>query len=682
MKPDRNSNTLLGITRSKAKMIEFSVPTEYRIAPVRDPENLFPLTIGIIGDFAATTARDGSASAAIEAAKQELRFSAFFFDAFLNGDVPEAQESYIRLLAGSAYYLCGLAGSSAVLVSRRADAFDPDCRGLDLALAWFLKGRFADAVALENGPYSEPVLNATDAMSRFYSAGIPHAAILEPLRSIRTLAYAAGTAREVLLADLILAVAIRRIQNSARVCLPEFTGIDASEWEAVLQKPTFIREFWPAQRLLGEQGVFKGRSAVVQMPTSAGKTKATEILIRSAFLANRSTVAIIVAPFRALCHEIRDNMIVAFRGENIRIDELSDVPQQDFDLAQLTTRSVIILTPEKLLYVLRQSPEIAQTIGVLIYDEGHQFDCGARGITYELLVTSLKTLIPENAQVVLISAVITNAEAISQWLNGDQGLIVAGADLHPTLRSIAFASWKDSLGRLEFLPQRDSGDYRYFVPRVLETFELNRRSSREKQRYFPTRGDGQSIAIYLALKLFKQGAIAIFCGLKGSVVKVCEKLVDAVDRGLPLETPLNDSDRTETRNLAQLIERHFGQASPITKCANVGIFTHHGSTPAGIRLCVEHAMRESLLRVVVCTSTLAQGVNLPIRYLIVTGVYQGAERISVRDFQNLIGRVGRSGMHTEGSIIFADPDTYRPTTYVCRSMAVEPGRRTLRSVKS
>jgi hypothetical protein len=57
---------------------------------------------------------------------------------------------------------------------------------------------------------------------------------------------------------------------------------------------------------------------------------------------------------------------------------------------------------------------------------------------------------------------------------------------------------------------------------------------------------------------------------------------------------------------------------------------------------------------VVCTSTLAQGVNLPIKYLIVTGVNQGKDRILVRDFHNLIGRAGRAGMYTEGSVIFAD----------------------------
>jgi POLQ-like helicase len=69
-------------------------------------------------------------------------------------------------------------------------------------------------------------------------------------------------------------------------------------------------------------------------------------------------------------------------------------------------------------------------------------------------------------------------------------------------------------------------------------------------------------------------------------------------------------------------------------------------------------MREGLARFVICTSTLAQGVNLPIRYLLVTSVYQGLERIKVRDFHNLIGRAGRAGMHTEGSILFADPDVY------------------------
>ncbi|MHB1371287.1 MAG: helicase-related protein, partial [Pseudomonadaceae bacterium] len=110
--------------------------------------------------------------------------------------------------------------------------------------------------------------------------------------------------------------------------------------------------------------------------------------------------------------------------------------------------------------------------------------------------------------------------------------------------------------------------------------------------------------------------------------------------------------------LTHLHVENLGADAPASQSAVHGIFPHHGNTPHGIRLAVEHAMRDDLVRFVVCTSTLAQGVNLPIRYLIVTSVYQGMERIKVRDFHNLIGRAGRAGMHTEGSILFADPVVY------------------------
>ena len=73
---------------------------------------------------------------------------------------------------------------------------------------------------------------------------------------------------------------------------------------------------------------------------------------------------------------------------------------------------------------------------------------------------------------------------------------------------------------------------------------------------------------------------------------------------------------------------------------------------------VEYALQKSLVKYVICTSTLAQGVNLPIRYLIITSVYQGGKRLKIRDFHNLIGRAGRAGKYTEGSIIFSDNTLY------------------------
>jgi POLQ-like helicase len=156
----------------------------------------------------------------------------------------------------------------------------------------------------------------------------------------------------------------------------------------------------------------------------------------------------------------------------------------------------------------------------------------------------------------------------------------------------------------------------------------------------------------------KNGAVAIFCGRKDTAANLCQKAVDLFERRAPLDKPSIYSDADETKRLYYLHTQNLGSEAAATRSAQLGIFSHHGNTPHGIRLAVEHAMRKGLVRFVVCTSTLAQGVNLPLRYLIVTSVYQGGERIKVRDFHNLIGRAGRAGMHTEGSILFADHVVY------------------------
>ena len=394
------------------------------------------------------------------------------------------------------------------------------------------------------------------------------------------------------------------------------------------------------------------------MPTSAGKTKATELILRSAFLAERTTLAIIIAPFRALCHEIKNSLVEAFRNEPTKVDELSDAMQADFEIAKLLGhQQILVVTPEKLLYVLRHAPELASHVGLLVFDEGHQFDSGTRGITYELLLTSLRNMLPEGAQKVLISAVISNAEAVGEWLNGEPN-VVEGTALIPTFRSVGFASWLDQLGRIEYVDSRDVEQGEFFVPRVIERFNLGKKKSERTDRFFPDKSDGQAIALYLGLKLVPNGSIAVFCGRKSTAASVCEKALDIIERGVPLALPLEFSNQQEVERLTHLHVENLGAEAPPSQSAAHGIFSHHGNTPHGIRLAVEYAMREDLVRFVVCTSTLAQGVNLPIRYLIVTSVYQGLERIKVRDFHNLIGRAGRAGMHTEGSILFADPVVY------------------------
>lgn len=80
--------------------------------------------------------------------------------------------------------------------------------------------------------------------------------------------------------------------------------------------------------------------------------------------------------------------------------------------------------------------------------------------------------------------------------------------------------------------------------------------------------------------------------------------------------------------------------------------------PNGLRLAVEHACRSKALRLVICTSTLAQGVNIPIKYLFMTIFMVARNSMQIRSFQNLMGRTARSGMYTEGSVIVTDPQLF------------------------
>lgn len=659
MRPEQKSQTLLGVTRSKAKMFEYNVPNEHHINIPQDPAKLFTLTIAILGDLAAGINRGNLNSDALVELRKSLLFSAHFFDAYMQSKLNQSLDPYMILLGSASYYLCELPGSSAILARQIGrDRLDLGGEGLEDLLLWLLRSQLSNGFHDSRGCFGEYIESISLSVIQFFNEGTGAQNLIDLANRLRSVVYELGTPRQLLLGDVIVAVIKKKLFNSSWNALPIYSGLSRDKWSNVLRKESFIKELWPAQHLLGQKEVLKGASAVVQMPTSAGKTKATELIIRSAFLSGRTSLAIIVAPFRALCHEIKNSLVSAFQGEAINIDELSDVLQTDFEITELLGhKQILVVTPEKLLHVLRHTKELALNTGLLIFDEGHQFDSGTRGITYELLLTSLRLTVSEKTQKILISAVISNAEAVGEWLNYSPR-VVAGTDLMPTFRSIGFVSWLDQLGRIEYVSSEDMDKGEFFVPRVIEGFKQKKKPREIKARFFPEKSDGQSIALYLGLKLASNGSIAIFCGRKTMAVSISEKTAEIIERGVDIHLPVEFSNQEEIDRLYYLHAQNLGSEAPTSKCVQYGIFSHHSNIPHGIRLAVEHAMREGQIRFVVCTSTLAQGVNLPIRYLIVTSVYQGPERIKVRDFHNLIGRAGRAGMHTEGSILFADPIVY------------------------
>lgn len=175
-----------------------------------------------------------------------------------------------------------------------------------------------------------------------FKKGYGEATLLGLATKLRNTAYQFGTPRQLLFGDVIAAVLRKKLENSAWQALPSYSGLSQDKWLLALQKDSFIKELWPAQHLMGKANVLKGKSAIVQMPTSAGKTKATELILRSAFLADRVSLAIIIAPFRALCHEIKNSLVEAFHNEPTIVDELSDVLQTDFKITEFLGHQQIL----------------------------------------------------------------------------------------------------------------------------------------------------------------------------------------------------------------------------------------------------------------------------------------------------------------------------------------------------
>jgi hypothetical protein len=253
---------------------------------------------------------------------------------------------------------------------------------------------------------------------------------------------------------------------------------------------------------------------------------------------------------------------------------------------------------------------------------------------------------------------MSNTRSIGEWLYQDKGVDIEGNRNIRTVRSIAFSSWKTPQGQLQYIDGEYVEERDYFVPRVIQEINLGTQGRETRDRIFPKKGDNSSIAAYLALKLCHQGPVAVFCGVKSTVNSISELLVDYYDRGLHLPFPVISSDKEELEKIANLANLHFKDRTILPRSISLGILPHSSNIPNGLRFSVEWAMEHNKSCLVICTSTLAQGVNLPIRYLIVTSTFQAGNEIKAREFQNLIGRAGRSGYHTEGSIIFADTEIY------------------------
>ncbi|MFS9449073.1 DEAD/DEAH box helicase [Streptococcus cristatus] len=483
---------------------------------------------------------------------------------------------------------------------------------------------------------------------------------IEVFKNLQDNVYSIGSDFSIIIVNCLLAIVCKKINCSSTKLLPEFSGLEFSLWQNYIQSEGSIKELWPSQIELGVRGIFSGKSGIIQMPTSSGKTASVNLILRSAFYSNRIDNALIIAPFRALCREIcRDINRHFVNDEEVFISEIFDLPEipQDFSIFNDGKKRVFILTPEKLLFLLRNHQSFINEIGLCIFDEAHLFDDPSRGTNFELLLSTVKQIFPKEIQKILISAVIPDSEAINQWFNED-GVIVSNNSIKTTEKRVAFSDLKGSNEQLYFIDPI-TFEEEFFVPRTVSVTELEQVGKERKQKVFPELTNANDLSIYYGTKLINNGGVGIFCGRKDTVNVVLRRFIDLNNRNYDLTNFLKNSDRSEVEKIGNLIGQNLGYDSVEYTCSQLGVFSHHSGIPMGIRIAIEYAFSKSKINNVVCTSTLAQGVNLPIKYLIISSVYQAGDAIKVRDFQNLIGRAGRAGKYTEGTIILTEPNIYK-----------------------
>lgn len=672
-----NSKYLLKQTRSKAKMYEYSVPSELHIEVEDNANELLLIAIAAIGNISADVLNENNPYRIIPVDKKaELEFASHYFDAFLQSKLDPCYPQYYLLLGAVAYYLCDYAGSAKVMANMiTIDELDLGCGGIEKVLALLLKDKVNDDSLTEldpEAPYSSCLSQVIKAYNIWFQRH--KTAELGFIKEFRSLIYSQGSPRELLLTDALLSILLIKIERSALNLLPEYSGLPADDWEGMLKNKKNMHELWPAQIRLGEAGVFSGKSAIIQMPTSSGKTTSMSIAIRAAFLSGRTSMAIVVAPFRSLCREINTDIANDFLDDtSVHVNALSDVLELD-DLLELLesfgeeSKNILVLTPEKLLYLLRQDNELIMGAGLIIFDEAHMFDDASRGAQYELLISTIMMYLGEDAQRLLLSAVIPNATQINDWFTSSEGVVVADNSIRATEKSIAIADWETSrkgqYGYLYFLDPENHNGLEFYVPRIIDIQSLNKLKKNEKLRFFPSvnfqtaKVEYNDIAIYLALKLNHNGGVAIFCGRKDTADGVLRRIIEIKDRGIDISSFRKHVADDEHVKIARLIKENYGKDNIYYEAALKGVFTHHRGISNGIRIATEYAMKKNLIRCIVCTSTLAQGVNLPIRYLIISSLYQAQEKIKVRDFHNLIGRAGRAGLYTEGTILLSETFVY------------------------
>jgi helicase len=389
-----------------------------------------------------------------------------------------------------------------------------------------------------------------------------------------------------------------------------------------------LTELYPPQQDAVLAGALDGKNLVLASPTASGKTLVAELCALKHVLEGDGKV-LYLSPLRALASEKWEEFkkyttVKKRNGRRVSVG----ISTGDYDSSDpwMGKFDIIVTTNEKADSLLRHRAKWVSDVSLVVADEVHLLNEPERGPTLEVVLARLMQVNPD-IQLLVLSATIKNVEEVAEWLKA----IPVTTEWRPvTLREGVFHH--------DEIMFKDGGAQKI-----------------EKTTKDPT--------INLALYTVKSGGQALaFAGTRRNSISLAKKIAAKI---YPiLSKPLK-------RSLAQLSEQVLATGArtriseQLAEVVSKGAAFHHAGLGGSHRKLIERSFREGKIKILTATPTLAFGVNLPARVVIVNEYRRyepgyGYYPIAVLEYKQMAGRAGRPRYDKVGdSILIAKTEDER-----------------------
>ncbi|HEY4947135.1 MAG TPA: DEAD/DEAH box helicase, partial [Acidimicrobiales bacterium] len=375
----------------------------------------------------------------------------------------------------------------------------------------------------------------------------------------------------------------------------------------------------------------RGESVLVSAPTGSGKTLIAEYAAARALESGGK--AFYTTPIKALSNQKFAELSARYGEERVGL-LTGDVSHQPH-------APIVVMTTEVLRNMLFARSSILDDLEVVVLDEVHYLQDPYRGSVWEEVLV----LTPAGITFVSLSATVSNAADFGAWLTSVRGRTTVVVETHrPVTLHHHFAVSERGRDGLTVLPLLRNGKAN---PDGTALDDRRRRNPRHRYRA-PRRTE---VVEYLASAGMLPAITFIF-----SRAACDDATRQCLQDGVRLTTP---EERARIRMLTEASVERLGDDDlatlgygPWSAALEAGIAPHHAGLVPAFRQAVERCFSEGLLKVVFATETLALGINMPARTVVVErfAKFRGADTSALTsgEYRQLTGRAGRRGIDTVG----------------------------------